>query len=94
MDVDLQHLPFGAPNPPLIDPVWWWTGWGTRWGKLAKPRNPYGYVHNWFVQGKARARAAFMPYFGTYTSEMACEFASSIETISLETAVRRDEGTL
>lgn len=93
-DAELQHIPFGAPEPPLIDPVWWWPGWGSRWGKLAKPRNPYGYVHNWFVRGKVRAREEFKPYFGTYESEMAREFAASIETIPLVVAVRRDEGTL
>lgn len=93
-DADLHHIPYGAPTPPVLEPVWWWPGWGSRWGKLTEARNPHGYVDNWFARGKARAREPFKHYFGTLESEMAREFAAAIETLTLEQAVRRQEGRL
>ena len=31
---ELEHVPMGWPKPPLMEPVWWWQGYDTRWAPL------------------------------------------------------------
>ena len=30
-DDELEHIPMGWPEPALLEPVWWWQGYHTRW---------------------------------------------------------------
>jgi hypothetical protein len=94
-DADLAHIPAGWPQPPLQEPVWWWPGWGSRWGVLPKPLNRGKYVDCWFVRGKLRAREEFRPFFGTNESEMAEEFSKqSTAGLSLADAIRLEEAAI
>lgn len=90
-DADLGHLPLGHPHPPLQEPVWWWAGWGSIWGKVPGGTDPYRYVENWFVRGKARSREPFTPYFGTKESEAAAEFSAALGGASLQQSLLEAE---
>jgi hypothetical protein len=77
-DDDLQHMPEGHPSPPLLTPVWWWPGYGSRWGSVQLGNaNPYGYVDQWFTRGRDVVRAPFKMFFGTLESEAAAEFTKA-----------------
>lgn len=94
-NADLEHVPAGWPSPPLQEPVWWWPGWGTKWGKLPQPVDRNRYVECWYIRGKSRAREEFKPYFGTLESETAAEFSKqSLGSGSLAEAIRREEASL
>lgn len=98
-DDELQHIPAGWPDPPLMEPVWWWKGYGSRWGPvdLSADINQHSYVERWFLRGKSVVRAPFKMYFGTLETECKQEFmdakergSSSIQqSLAEEEAARR-----
>ena len=90
-NAELEHMPYGHPDPPLQEPVWWWPGWGAVYGAVPGGINTDKYVERWFIRGKERAREDFTPFFGTYESDALEEFAKkNVGTGSFADAVRRE----